>query len=177
MGELREKKLLELSALQQNHEENTKVLRDRVESLQAQLHRNEQTAMRREAALAKRSEQGSKAASPAESMPGLVVPQRPLPNGHERRKALLVGVNYATSHAPLKGCVNDVWNLKCLLQYTLQYTDDQVKMLIDCADGRTPRPEKVPTKANIIAGLRWLMSGAQPGDNLVRERHRGAGRH
>lgn len=100
------------------------------------------------------------------ALPGLVIFQRPLPSNHEERKALLIGVNYVNSHAPLKGCVNDIWNLQCLLRHTLRYSPEQLQILADGFDGR-PRPDRIPTKANIMAGLEWLVSTAQPGDHLL----------
>jgi len=60
-----------------------------------------------------------------------------------------------------------LWNLQCLLRHTLQYSDDQLRCLIDCVGGRTQKPDNVPTKANIQAGLQWLVGGAQPGDTLL----------
>jgi len=80
---------------------------------------------------------------------------------------LMVGINYSSSHAPLKGCVNDLWNLQCLLRHTLQYGDTQLRLFIDGVDGRPQKPDRIPTKANIQAGLNWLFADAQPGDNLL----------
>jgi len=162
----RKEKQQELTGLQRQHEEAVRRLRDRIASIQADIDQREQAAKRREVALAKQRAHGEPA-SPTAAMPGLVVPQRPLPSGHHRRKALLVGINYASSHAPLKGCVNDLWNLQCLLRHTLQYGDDQLRLLIDSVDGRPQKPERAPTKANIQSGLQWLISEAQPGDNLL----------
>lgn len=105
--------------------------------------------------------------APSSAVPGLVVPQRPLPQNAGRRKALLVGINYASSHAPLKGCINDVWNLQCLLRYTLQYSPEQLNLLLDGADGSPPRKECAPTMSNILAGIQWLTNGARPGDSLL----------
>jgi hypothetical protein len=45
----------------------------------------------------------------------------------------------------------------------LQYQEHQVKMLLDITTGRT---EGFATKENIVAGLKWLIDGAQPGDTL-----------
>jgi len=162
---MRKEKQQEIAALQRQHEEVVKKLRDRVASVQTEIERCEHTAKRREAALAKQREHGETA--PTDAMQGLVVPQRPLPQNAGRRKALMVGINYTSSHAPLKGCVNDLWNLQCLLRHTLQYGDDQLRLLIDSVDGRPQKPDRMPTKANILAGLQWLTADAQPGDRLL----------
>merc|ERR1740138_1081923 len=95
------------------------------------------------------------------------MPQRPLPKRHQRRKALLVGINYTDSHARLKGCVNDAWNMHCLLRHTLQFSEDQIRLLIDGENGQPPKSSRAPTRANILSGLQWLVEGAQPGDCLV----------
>eukprot|EP00928_Gymnodinium_smaydae_P036845 TRINITY_DN25697_c0_g3_i1.p1 TRINITY_DN25697_c0_g3~~TRINITY_DN25697_c0_g3_i1.p1 ORF type:complete len:1640 (+),score=384.46 TRINITY_DN25697_c0_g3_i1:133-5052(+) len=99
------------------------------------------------------------------------IPQRPLPTNHRRRKALLVGVNYVGSHAPLKGCVNDAWNIHSLLRHTLQFGEEQIRMLVDGDDGQseggTLKQQQAPTKANIQNGMHWLFGDAQPGDQLL----------
>jgi len=98
--------------------------------------------------------------------PGTAI-QCPLTPQSHRRKALLIGINYMGSHAQLKGCVNDAWSMHSMLRSTMQYTDDQIRMLTDGDDGQPQRPELVPTKANIIAGLQWLAAGVKPGDQLL----------
>lgn len=97
----------------------------------------------------------------------LTMPQPPLPPNHQRRKALLIGINYVESHAPLKGCVNDAWNMYYLLRYTFQYGEDQIRLLIDGENGQAPRATQVPSKANIIAGIQWLLAGTQAGDDTL----------
>lgn len=82
-----------------------------------------------------------------------------------RRKALIIGVNYAGSHAPLKGAVNDAWNLHAVLRQSLLFEEDQVRLLVD--DGEPAKLSQVPSKDNILSGFQWLMDGAQPGDSLV----------
>lgn len=93
--------------------------------------------------------------------------QRPLQQNYQRRKAFLVGINYTSSHAPLKGCVNDLWNVHFLLRHTLQFKDDQMMFLTDDEDGRVVNSKHLPTKANILGGLQWLTMGCQPGDSLI----------
>jgi len=93
-------------------------------------------------------------------------PPPPLPSNAARRKALLIGINYSDAHAQLKGCVNDAWNINCLLRHSLKYQEDQVRLLIDGENGMPPKEARRPTRAKIIAGLQWLVRGVQPGDCL-----------
>lgn len=80
-----------------------------------------------------------------------------------RRKALLIGINYYGTSAELKGCINDVREMRALLvhsgfsaapEHMLVLTDDQ-------RDGRFQ-----PTRANILSACRWLCADARPGDVL-----------
>lgn len=99
---------------------------------------------------------------------GLIQPPPPLPPElARRRKALIVGCNYSKSHAPLNGCSNDVWNLQCLLRHSFRYEEGQVRILIDGSQHCPSPANRQPTKANIVAGLRWLTQNAGPGDNLL----------
>ncbi len=63
-------------------------------------------------------------------------------------RALMVGIN-AYPGAPLRGCINDVNQMKGLLKQYYGFTDDSFKILLD---GQA-------TAANIIAGLEWLADG------------------
>lgn len=78
-----------------------------------------------------------------------------------RRKALLIGINYFNSKAALRGCINDVQNVRHFLMKH-GYKDQDMVILTD--DQRDPRC--VPTRANIIRGMQWLVKGAQPNDSL-----------
>merc|ERR1740121_1494283 len=97
--QLRKDKAAELGRLHREHEEAVQRLRARVAAAQAELDSADRSAQRREAALAKRREHGEAVTAPG-GVPGLTVPQRVLPRGHQRRKALLIGINYPQSHAP-----------------------------------------------------------------------------
>eukprot|EP00811_Abedinium_folium_P009737 NODE_1899_length_2341_cov_7.087624.p1 GENE.NODE_1899_length_2341_cov_7.087624~~NODE_1899_length_2341_cov_7.087624.p1 ORF type:complete len:729 (+),score=192.80 NODE_1899_length_2341_cov_7.087624:44-2188(+) len=160
---------LKATSLQRRHEETLESLLERNFSLQSEIGAVEQMIERWEAAGTRSSEDdgGDDETDAPSGIPGLVIPQRPLPEGHHRRRALLVGTNYVSSHAPLKGCINDVWSLQCLLRYTLQYDSEQVRSLLDSADGIPTAPERVPTRENIIEGLEWLCDGAKSGDSLL----------
>jgi hypothetical protein len=80
-----------------------------------------------------------------------------------KKKALLIGINYTGTKNELRGCINDVKNLReFLLTRGFHDTSDAMKILTDdqtAAEGR-------PTKQNIMGGIDWLVKGAQPGDHL-----------
>lgn len=78
-----------------------------------------------------------------------------------RRKALLVGINYIGTSNQLRGCINDVQNVKNYLIRNgfnegdiVVLTDDQHEMV------------KVPMRENIIRAIGWLVKDAQPNDSL-----------
>ena len=84
--------------------------------------------------------------------------------GAKRTRALLIGINYkASAGMELRGSHNDV-NLvkKFITQMGFSDTPQTMKVLLDDGDKATGDP----TKKNIIAAMKWLVQGAQPGDSL-----------
>jgi hypothetical protein len=79
-----------------------------------------------------------------------------------RRKALLIGINYFGQKGELRGCINDVRNVSTFLNERYNYKWEDMVILTD--DQRDPR--KVPTKANMIKAMQWLVKDAQPNDSL-----------
>ncbi|KAG7920269.1 hypothetical protein KL934_000950 [Ogataea polymorpha] len=79
-----------------------------------------------------------------------------------RKKALLVGINYIGTSNALRGCINDVHNMFNFLTQTQGYKAEDIVMLTD--DQR--ELVKVPTKANMIRAMQWLVKDARPGDSL-----------
>ena len=69
------------------------------------------------------------------------------------RRALLVGIN-AYPGAPLRGCINDVQQMKGLLKQYYGFQDEGIKLLLD-GDA---------TAAGIKAGLGWLAEGGAEAD-------------
>jgi len=63
----------------------------------------------------------------------------------------------------LKGCINDVKNLKEFL--ITRGFHDTPETLRTLTDDQTQN-EKKPTKENILNGINWLVAGAKPGDHL-----------
>merc|ERR1719316_2495742 len=66
-----------------------------------------------------------------------------------RRKALLIGCNYEQSHAPLTGAKD-------------------IRVLVDEAPASgTDAAVEMPTKANIMESVRWLVQDIGPNDSVV----------
>ncbi|KAJ5815827.1 hypothetical protein N7447_008060 [Penicillium robsamsonii] len=79
-----------------------------------------------------------------------------------RRKALLIGINYAGQPNALRGCINDVTNMSNFLTQRFGYKREDMVILTD--DQRNPM--SLPTKANILRAMQWLVKDAQPNDSL-----------
>ncbi|ONH67569.1 Metacaspase-1 [Cyberlindnera fabianii] len=79
------------------------------------------------------------------------------------RKALLIGINYIGTKSQLRGCINDANAMQRFLIDRYGYKAEDIVMLTD--DQR--EMVKVPTKANIIRAMQWLVSEARPNDSLV----------
>ncbi|KAJ1523079.1 Ca(2+)-dependent cysteine protease, partial [Nowakowskiella sp. JEL0078] len=80
------------------------------------------------------------------------------------KKALFVGINYFGSDSELKGCINDVKNVKAFIISRYGFRDDP-NLMLTLTDDQQPWQFK-PTRANIIAGINWLVQGVRPGDSL-----------
>ena len=78
------------------------------------------------------------------------------------KRALLIGINYIEDSANrLAGCINDVRNVKKQLNKFYPKCSE-FKIL---TDDSTKLDEK-PTRKNIIDGIRWLVTGLKPGENV-----------
>lgn len=76
----------------------------------------------------------------------------------------MIGINYFNQQGELRGCINDV---RSISEWLFQQGFQQENALILTDDARDP--EKLPTRANIIAGMNWLVEGAAAGDSLFFE--------
>ena len=79
-----------------------------------------------------------------------------------KRKALLIGINYFGTQSELRGCINDVKNIKTFLEEN--YKIDEILVL---TDDQTSDKSKMPTRENVLNGFRWLTQGAKSGDSLI----------
>ncbi|KAF6756179.1 peptidase C14, caspase domain-containing protein [Ephemerocybe angulata] len=78
------------------------------------------------------------------------------------KKALLIGINYIGSDDELKGCINDVLNIRKYITENWGYKESNVTTLTD-----DPEISKVlPTRANIIEQLKALVKDAKRNDAL-----------
>ena len=73
-------------------------------------------------------------------------------------KGLFIGINYLGTPYQLNGCFNDVDNMQQL--YIKQFKLSNIRVLRD--DIRT----MMPTKANIISNLNWLLTNNEPRSQL-----------
>ena len=75
-----------------------------------------------------------------------------------KRRALCVGINdYPYEGSDLNGCVNDAHAWTDLLVEHFSFARDDIRLLTDAE----------ATKAQMVAGLKNLLAGVQPGDILV----------
>lgn len=79
-----------------------------------------------------------------------------------KRKALVIGINYIGSSSKLAGCINDATNMSNYLSQHFGYQKDDMVILTD--DQRDPRG--IPTRANIIRAMQWLVMDARQNDSL-----------
>ncbi len=73
------------------------------------------------------------------------------------RRALLVGINDYQGINDLRGCINDVTNMRNILKRYLGFANEDIRVLVD----------NRATKANILYRLSWMVKNAKPGDFLV----------
>uniref|UniRef100_A0A6C0JUG6 Peptidase C14 caspase domain-containing protein n=1 Tax=viral metagenome TaxID=1070528 RepID=A0A6C0JUG6_9ZZZZ len=72
------------------------------------------------------------------------------------KKALLVGINYEGTSSELKGCVNDVYDLRNMLVSKYEYKQDNIQLLINTK----------ATRKNILDAFIALLQSANEGDHI-----------
>lgn len=77
-------------------------------------------------------------------------------------QALLIGINYIGSRNQLKGCINDILNISQFLTHHGFRNEDMVIL----RDDNPPQQSMVPTKANMVRAMHWLVDDARPNDSL-----------
>ena len=79
---------------------------------------------------------------------------------HKKKRALLIGINYIGTDNELRGCIDDVNNVRSLLCSKMGFPADGITMMTDNTWIK-------PTRANIIAALTEFARELQPGDTAV----------
>ncbi|CAO3692819.1 unnamed protein product [Rhizopus stolonifer] len=88
-------------------------------------------------------------------------PNFQLSNCQGRKRALLIGINYFGTSAELKGCINDVHNIRDFLTTMYSFRVDDMVILTDDQQN----PQSIPTKQNMIRAMQWLVHDARPNDS------------
>lgn len=73
------------------------------------------------------------------------------------RKAVLCGINRYSNAPQLKGCINDIENLRLVLIEKFGFASQDIHLLKD----------QQSVKPNVLKEWRWLTNGAKAGDTLV----------
>ncbi|KAJ1656894.1 Ca(2+)-dependent cysteine protease [Dispira simplex] len=79
-----------------------------------------------------------------------------------RKRALLIGINYIGQRHALKGCINDVLNIKRFITEFYNFRECDMVVLTD----NNPDPRCQPTRANIIRAMHWLVANARANDSF-----------
>lgn len=91
------------------------------------------------------------------------------------KRALLIGINYFDTNSELRGCHNDVENMKNILINKFNYPPENIVLMKDDKkEGITKRymltikkqPKNTPTKKNILREMNRLISLTKSGDVL-----------
>ena len=80
------------------------------------------------------------------------------------KKSVFIGINYFGQSGELRGCINDVTNIKEFVVNKWQFPTDADHMLVLTDDQSDEQFQ--PTRENIIRAMHWLVEGAQEGDSL-----------
>ncbi|KXN72140.1 peptidase C14 [Conidiobolus coronatus NRRL 28638] len=98
---------------------------------------------------------------------------QPIPEGFEagqqiqvsnfsgQKKALLIGINYFKTKAELRGCINDVQNVKNFLIKAYGFKQDDMVILTDDQQDS----KFIPTRQNMIKAMHWLVSDVKANDS------------
>ncbi|KAJ1725606.1 Ca(2+)-dependent cysteine protease [Coemansia erecta] len=86
-----------------------------------------------------------------------------LSNCRGRKRALLIGINYFGTKHMLKGCINDVHNMKKFITEHFGFKEQDMVIL---TDDQRDNPRRMPTHENIIKAMKWLVSDARMNDSF-----------
>ncbi len=79
-----------------------------------------------------------------------------------QKKAILIGINYNNdAENKLRGCINDINNIRNHLTSFCGYDDKNIRVLTE------ENIQLLPTRENIERSINWLVSNNNPGDTLL----------
>ncbi|KAF8269420.1 peptidase C14, caspase domain-containing protein [Lactarius quietus] len=78
-----------------------------------------------------------------------------------RKKAVCIGINYTGQSSQLDGCVSLLTISRCLPDRLGFRARDIIRLTDEARD-----PRNLPTRANILGAMRWLVRGARKHDSL-----------
>ncbi|KAG0485167.1 hypothetical protein HPP92_009246 [Vanilla planifolia] len=85
------------------------------------------------------------------------------PTTRAKKRAVLIGVSYSSRLYELKGTVNDVNCMRYFLSEKFQFPKHSILVLTE----EESDPDRMPTKENIRAAIRWLVRDNEAGDSLL----------
>ncbi|KAJ2262680.1 Ca(2+)-dependent cysteine protease [Coemansia sp. RSA 376] len=86
-----------------------------------------------------------------------------LSNCRGRKRALLIGINYFGTKHMLKGCINDVHNIK---KFVIEHFGFKESDMVILTDDQRDNPRRMPTHENIIKAMKWLVTDARMNDSF-----------
>ncbi|KAJ2893467.1 Ca(2+)-dependent cysteine protease [Coemansia aciculifera] len=86
-----------------------------------------------------------------------------LSNCRGRKRALLIGINYFGTKHMLKGCINDVHNIK---KFVIEHFGFKESDMVILTDDQRDNPRRMPTHENILKAMKWLVTDARMNDSF-----------
>lgn len=87
-----------------------------------------------------------------------------------KKAAVLIGINYKNSNCELRGCENDIHDLKNILVNVFKFKPENILVLLESMGGN-----KIPTAQNIVKAIDWLVQKNNEGFNNLWFQYSGHG--
>ncbi len=88
-----------------------------------------------------------------------ITPVSAVSSGNSVKRALLIGINYTGSRNELKGCINDISNIRNELLQNHGFKPENITFMADNVDLQ-------PTRANMITEMKKIIAATKPGDEV-----------
>lgn len=82
------------------------------------------------------------------------------------KRALLIGINYYKTSGELRGCINDIMNVKKLLVEHLGYEEKNIVMMKDTPDDVCNIQPDAPSRDKILACIKDILLHTKKGDTF-----------